>query len=260
VQDGEKGVFVTKIEPRRQAAISGRINVGDRLVKVGGRSVGGSFDKAVEFIRGSSGNEVPFLFERRVSKKVGDVDAERVDDGRRIKARIRGESRGMYQLLGSRKYQEDSMLLKTIGSDDLIVGGVFDGHGGLEASTFAVSQFADLLKERMEDSNNKDEPESIQSMLEWSWSETCDIYKDRCSIDEEDCRPAYNKLWGVLSASTGSNELKAGSTGAVALFDKRTYDGERAKRASRSNTRRGNHSEFSNCTFAVVLRSDALLT
>jgi len=235
-KEDREGVFVEKVEPRRQAFSTQRIFVGDRLIRVGSKSVGSSFSKALEFIQESRSPETPFVFSRTQSK--GTVEAEGKKgikyDGRRIKARIRGESRGAFQLLGKRKYQEDRILLQTYRGDSLTLAGVFDGHGGSEASAYATLAFQAEVEGRLNNrgDNSDDDDDSgdlenasddIEQILRESWTKTCQAYMNQCSVDDGECKPVYDKLWGILSASTGSSDLMAGTTAALTIFNKGDY-------------------------------------
>ena len=112
------GVFVTSLEPRKQAAVLGKLEVDDKLVSVNGVSVGGSYDRAVELIRGCDPSEATsFVFQRSNNgNNNGDGDGDgdgnnnnnKIDTAspRLLKARTKKQNRGRFQALGNRKYQE----------------------------------------------------------------------------------------------------------------------------------------------------------
>jgi len=90
---------------------------------------------------------------------------------------------------------------------DIVLAGVFDGHGGTAASHAASQMVPYLMSERLRD------PENIRHALEAAWETTCDTYRGGC-FDEE-CVADYDAVEGILEASTGAADLVAGTTASL---------------------------------------------
>jgi len=129
--------------------------------------------------------------------------------------RVVGE--GAWSLKGRRNYQEDAFVLHetqviSTGSNVLIAG-VFDGHGGTAASKSA-SQLLPSLLQVSEDAS------SLQGALDEAWKTTCDTYRNGCNEDSGlSCIADYDPKEGILVAETGGGELVAGSTAAVMVME-----------------------------------------
>lgn len=129
--------------------------------------------------------------------------------------RVVGE--GAWSLKGRRNYQEDAFVLHetqviSTGSNVLIAG-VFDGHGGTAASKSA-SQLLPSLLQVSEDTS------SLQGALDEAWKTTCDTYRNGCNEDSGlSCIADYDPKEGILVAETGGGELVAGTTAAVMVME-----------------------------------------
>jgi serine/threonine protein phosphatase PrpC len=93
---------------------------------------------------------------------------------------------------------------------DILLAGVFDGHGGCAASHAAAEMVPYLMSETL---RRKDESSNVQLALESAWETTCDTYRHGCINGE--CSADYDPVEGTLKANTGSADLVAGTTASL---------------------------------------------
>lgn len=207
-QDGE--VFVREIVQNGQAEKMGIIEVGDRLVGVGDFPfTNNGFEGFIHMLESVPGNA-----------KTIKVHFDRLPKARQdIKNEPRGEneikitSQGAFSTKGKRNSNEDAVILQEIQNDELqsvLLGGVFDGHGGDAASKTASQILPSLFSTKVELSD-------LGQALESAWDETCETYKEGCTIYGS-CVADYDPREGVLLAGTGSKDWVAGTTASIAAF------------------------------------------
>ena len=122
-------------------------------------------------------------------------------------------SQGAFSTKGRRNTNEDAVILQEIQNDALqsvLLGGVFDGHGGDAASKTASQILPSLLSTKIKIND-------LAQALESAWNETCETYKEGCTIYGS-CVADYDAREGVLLAGTGSKDLVAGTTASLASF------------------------------------------
>jgi serine/threonine protein phosphatase PrpC len=93
---------------------------------------------------------------------------------------------------------------------DILLVGVFDGHGGTAASHTASQMVPYLMSEAL---RQKQEHDEVRLALEQAWETTCDTYRHGCL--EEECVADYDPMQGTLQANTGSTDLVAGTTASL---------------------------------------------
>jgi len=214
-QGAQKGeVFVRKIVKGGQADKIGIIEIGDRLVGV----------QEFPFFNGGFGMFLNFLDRVPQSAKTVKVHFDRrsnilksIDQTSSSNDEVKVVSQGAWSTRGRRKQNEDEFILQEIhdesGTHSFLVAGVFDGHGGDSASKTASQLLPSLLSTELKSGGLVSLPESLKS----AWDITCETYRDGCSIYGA-CVADYDPREGILVAGTGSKDLVAGTTAAVAAF------------------------------------------
>jgi serine/threonine protein phosphatase PrpC len=204
-------VFVMDIVPGSQADSIGIFEIGDQLQAVGDVPVGdGGFEKVVGMIQGApkSINFIKLQFDRQSVRRRPELP----DDA--ISSPVRIADEGAWSSLGRRRANEDFFVLHDIHLDrDMLIAGVFDGHGGKAAAQSASQLMPSLFTEHM----TKGAITSRQA-LDLAWQNTCDSYRNACD-EMGECVAEYDAQDGVLLASTGSEDLIAGTTASVVALN-----------------------------------------
>lgn len=104
---------------------------------------------------------------------------------------------------------------------DILLAGIFDGHGGTAASKTASQMVPYLMSETLRQQVEPRHEEDVREALERAWEMTCDTYRHGCLNDEE-CVADYDPVEGTLQASTGSTVLVAGTTASLAAIQEGT--------------------------------------
>lgn len=91
---------------------------------------------------------------------------------------------------------------------DILLAGVFDGHGGTAASAAACEMVPYLMSETLRQEDN------VRHALEKAWETTCETYRNGC-LNGEECLADYDPVEGTLKANTGSLDLVAGTTASL---------------------------------------------
>eukprot|EP00804_Cyclotella_cryptica_P003019 CCRYP_006010-RA/>CCRYP_006010-RA protein AED:0.28 eAED:0.28 QI:747/1/1/1/1/1/3/53/323 len=131
-------------------------------------------------------------------------------------AKVTGQ--GAWKSKGRRNSQEDNFILHEVrnrGVGDVLLCGVFDGHGGTAASESVSKVLPPLFSEELEQSSAEGQ-DVIKLALEKSWETTCDTYRSLCENGE--CVVDYDPREGILFAETGSKDLIAGTTATIAAI------------------------------------------
>jgi len=105
-------------------------------------------------------------------------------------------------------------------NENILVAGVFDGHGGIWASQSASQLVPSLLSEI----HSTTGASTLQESLRSAWETTCNTYRNGCD-ELGGCMADYDPQQGILVASTGSDDLTAGTTAAVVAMSKNPQDG-----------------------------------
>lgn len=87
---------------------------------------------------------------------------------------------------------------------DVLLCGVFDGHGGTAASESVSQILPPLFSEELELSSEEGKT-AIKTALEKSWDLTCTTYRNLC--EDGECVVDYDPMEGILFAETGSKDL-----------------------------------------------------
>jgi serine/threonine protein phosphatase PrpC len=98
----------------------------------------------------------------------------------------------------------------------VLVAGVMDGHGGVEASTLVAKEMPNLLSNELLVNRR-----SVVDALKEAWDTACQIYQAQCT-DPEYCRADYDPRQGILMANTGGEDLIPGTTISVMALDETT--------------------------------------
>jgi len=212
-------VFVKGIVEGGQAEALGIFEIGDRVQGVGEFPLmGGGFAQVVAMLetQPASAKNVKLHFDRRPA------DASQLLLNKVAPHVVRVSDQGTWSVKGRRKYQEDRFVLHEIQNENenILVAGVFDGHGGIWASQSASQLVPSLLSELHTSTANRNLQESLQS----AWETTCNTYRNGCD-ELGGCVADYDPREGILVASTGSDDLTAGTTAAVVAMSKNPQDG-----------------------------------
>lgn len=95
---------------------------------------------------------------------------------------------------------------------DVLVAGVFDGHGGSAASTTAARLMPNLMTEELLGGQV-----TPRQALELAWETTCDTYRGGCDT-MGNCLAEYDAVEGILLANTAAADIVAGTTASVAAI------------------------------------------
>jgi serine/threonine protein phosphatase PrpC/serine/threonine protein kinase len=205
-------VFVMDIVPGGQAEELGVFEIGDQLHAVGNLPVAnGGFEKVVDMLqeRPKSTKYVKLQFDRASVRQLSDAQVDTTTS-----APVRIVDEGAWSSLGRRKANEDFFVLHDINIDkDVLLAGVFDGHGGKAAAQTASQLMPSLFTEEL----TKGALTSRQA-IELAWQTTCDTYRNGCD-EMGQCVADYDTIDGILLASTGSDDLVAGTTASVVALN-----------------------------------------
>ena len=200
-------VFVMDIIAESQADEIGIFEIGDQLQAVGDIPVAdGGFEKVVAMIQGApkSANFIKLQFGRRSVRQRPELSNDT------FASPVRIADEGAWSSLGRRRANEDCFVLHDIHLDrDVLIAGVFDGHGGKAAAQSASQLMPSLFTEEMTKGAM-----TARHALELAWQTTCDTYRNACD-EMGECVAEYDAEDGVLLASTGSADLIAGTTASV---------------------------------------------
>ena len=160
-------VKVVEVAEGGQAERLTQVKVGDVLTSVGGMQVVGGYDEAVNLIATQPSRIVSLAFRRRkeelgVKAAAAEVGGRGRDDAGIFNVGGLGRFRSKNLLMGSntnrgrRKHNEDTMVRKAfkageLSNNKLLVGGVFDGHGGTAASQYCEEDFLKKFVETREE-------------------------------------------------------------------------------------------------------------
>jgi serine/threonine protein phosphatase PrpC len=213
-------VFVKEIVPKGQADELGIFEVGDRLSAIGEFPfLDGGFEKAVEMLqdqpRGSKNVRLHF---DRMSVRANTVIAMTPTE----KVNIEIVDYGAWSSKGRRTAQEDAFVLHEIHDAkdrSVLLAGVMDGHGGMAASKMVSETIPAHLSNQLVIQNRQ---RSVKEALGDSWEAVCNLYKNRCSLEE--CVAEYDPREGILMAETGSIDLTPGTTSSLFALDETTSE------------------------------------
>jgi len=201
-QPGE--VFIQDIAIDSQAHQMGIFEVGDRLQSVGELPLSNQgFERVLDMLeqQPKKAKYVRLHFDR---KSIRDVSIDKTNEESHVKV----VEQGACSVKGKRQYQEDAFVLHEFHDGaDIVLAGVFDGHGGTKASHAASKVMPLLTSEELR--LGKD----IRQALEDAWEGTCATYRSGCN--DEECVADYDEREGALQANTGSTTLVAGTTASV---------------------------------------------
>ena len=222
------GVFVSEILPRTQASRNGRVKVGDRLVKVGDVKVK-TFAQSCDVINSVPSAILSMTFERVedanpiVKSRVVNWDA--VDEDpyvahnlQSVKFRAKWQRVGSFTNPGRRKFNEDK-IMSNVGRTNnvMVVGGVFDGHGGDAASEFCKKNFLRVLEEKV---LTKSYEEPYFRLLDKTWKDVAEAYVSDCSGgDGDNCEADYDSLFGIVKGYVTGLGMSSGTTATVCLLN-----------------------------------------
>lgn len=216
-QNAEEGeVFVREIIPDGQADKLGIVEVGDRLVGVGDFPfTNNGFEGFLNMLEKvpEKAKSVKVHFDRLPTMVYQDiVNDDETAVGKKDAVVV--SSQGAFSTQGRRKSNEDAVILQEIKDGEMhsvLIGGVFDGHGGDAASKTASQILPSLFSTKLKSSKK------ISQALGSAWEDTCDTYKEGCTIYGS-CVAEYDPREGVLLAGIGSKDLVAGTTASVAAL------------------------------------------
>ena len=127
---------------------------------------------------------------------------------------------GAWQVKGQRATQEDAFVLKHLKSQtkELYVAGVFDGHCGSEASHHLAAELPVMFARAVRTAGKAGgiTVPALKDCLTTAWTSACDTYLNACT-DPEACMAEWDRREGRVKAWISSDDLYAGSTGAVVL-------------------------------------------
>lgn len=105
------------------------------------------------------------------------------------------------------------------------MAGVFDGHGGMAASTSVSQILPSIFASELSSINERSTISQLRESLNTAWESTSDTYRSGCDIQGE-CVADYDPVEGVILASTGSEDLIAGTTAVAAVMSVGTDGGD----------------------------------
>ena len=213
-QPGE--VYVRRIIPMGQADLMGKgiIDVGDQLQGVGELPLmRGGFSRVLELLDDQPSRErfVRLHFDR--SSSIQKQQQQQQNEKNRHR---RAVQQGAWSVVGKRKAQEDAVVLHEIHDGDnhnVVLAGVFDGHGGKAASQTASQLMPSLVTTEISTTS------TLKEAVERAWETTCMSYRKGCDELGEQCVADYDPREGILLASTGSKDMTAGTTASMSIFD-----------------------------------------
>jgi len=216
-------VFIRDIVEDGQAEGIGIFDIGDRIAAVGEIPCDGSGFEGLAGMLGAipdKSKTVRIHFDRRVETSIVNPESGTSSN----KAAIISQH-GAWSTMGRRQSQEDAFIMheiKQVKMDDdvsnkknVLLMGVFDGHGGDAASKSASQLMPSLFTQELKSVYNLD----VYTALEHTWEIVCDSYRDGCSLLGEGCIADYDSREGILYASIGASDLIAGTTASVAAID-----------------------------------------
>lgn len=231
-KDSKPGdLFIRDIVKGSQADAMGIFEIGDRVAGIDQFEFYG-FDQFVEVLRNmpEKATSVVVHFDRKQRTFSAEYSKEKPNS-------VDIVSHGACSLKGHRKAQEDSILLHEFDmqTQKVLLSAVFDGHGGNAASIAASSQLPQLLSSEL-----LLHPENTLTIaLENAWDMVCESYREGCLLLGSKCVAGYGKCnqsltilclprnsnhivldasEGILYASTGGEDLSAGTTATIAAI------------------------------------------
>jgi len=213
-QPGE--VFIKEIIPLGQADEIGIFEVGDRLRAIGEVPISNNgFEKAVDILQRQpkSVRTVTLHFDRKLIQRNKPID-ETFDT-----IPLKVVEQGVWSTKGKRKSQEDTNILHEIYYNNhlnsILLAGVFDGHGGQQASKTIAQLLPFYIQEQLSE-NKEYSIQELNYIIESSWKNVCITYQEGCDLYGS-CEAEYDSIHGVIMARTGSEDLTAGTTATMAI-------------------------------------------
>jgi serine/threonine protein phosphatase PrpC/serine/threonine protein kinase len=214
-------VFIQDILRGGRAEALGALEIGDQLHMVGDIPVAqGGFEKVAGLLKKqpSSNRYVKLQFDRRSARQQWPLSPTIHRDSSAYSGAVHIVDEGAWSSLGRRKANEDTFVLHDIhlpDGTDVLLAGVFDGHGGTAASKMASELLPSLFSQELQNS-----AVTSRQALERAWEDTCVAYRNKCD-EADECVAEYDSIDGILLASTGSEDAVAGTTASVlSLTDK----------------------------------------
>mmetsp|Transcript_13229 Transcript_13229/g.27192 ORF Transcript_13229/g.27192 Transcript_13229/m.27192 type:complete len:1069 (-) Transcript_13229:124-3330(-) len=212
-------VFIKGFAPAGQAEQMGIFEIGDRLRGVGELPfVDGGFEKAIAMInKQPQGGKTIRLHFDRLSKPKKPAYPDIIKDGLKY---VKVGGQGAWKSKGRRNTQEDAFVLHEVynrGVGNVLIAGVFDGHGGTAASESVSRIIPSLFADELTKSSQVGSGSAIRNAMEQSWETVCNEYRNACDENGE-CIAEYDPIEGILFAETGSKDLVAGTTSTMAAI------------------------------------------
>jgi serine/threonine protein phosphatase PrpC len=112
--------------------------------------------------------------------------------------------------------------------NEILLAGIFDGHGGTAASTTVSRTLPGVFASEIASfsSSGKANDDEIKKALSLAWTSTCDAYRYGCDEEEGECIAEYDPIHGIVRAGTGSKDMVAGTTGVAAVVSVADDGGE----------------------------------
>jgi len=234
-------VKVIEVAEGGQAERLAQVKVGDVLREVGGMQVVGGYDEAVNLIATQPSSIISLTFVRtREGGVVGSAAAAAAAGGRGSSGGSGmsdigglGRFRSKNLLIGSttskgrRKHNEDRIIRKMfkagkLSENKVLVGGVFDGHGGTAASEYCEEAFVKKFIEAREEPGGFDA--NVGGSLLKAWEGAVEDYLDSCRVDEQNCSAEYDSVFGIVKGFLTSSSIPSGTTACVSILEgKRCY-------------------------------------
>ena len=206
-------VYIQGIVNGSQAQIMDIFEVGDELQGVGELPLAnGGFETVLSKLENQpkSAKNVKLHFDRRSVRSNRDIVTTIAGD-KSVTNSVVIVDEGAWSSKGKRKAQEDAFVLHDIHlSKDVLLAGVFDGHGGNAASKTACQLMPSLFTEELRRGTV-----TTRQALETAWEITCSTYRNGCE-EMGECLADYDPKEGILLASTGTKDLVAGTTASMA--------------------------------------------
>eukprot|EP00540_Astrosyne_radiata_P006569 CAMPEP_0116832662 /NCGR_PEP_ID=MMETSP0418-20121206/6014_1 /TAXON_ID=1158023 /ORGANISM="Astrosyne radiata, Strain 13vi08-1A" /LENGTH=864 /DNA_ID=CAMNT_0004462043 /DNA_START=501 /DNA_END=3095 /DNA_ORIENTATION=- len=209
-------VLIQRVIKGSQAEALGVFEIGDALQGVGDLPLTrpGGLETVLDMLNKQprSNKHIKLHFARKMSAQFERPKRRGLFSKGNKERDVRVIDQGAYALKGRRSTQEDAFVLHGI-AKDVIVAGVFDGHGGTAASKMASRAMPGLVADNWKSNQN-----TPRQALELAWAETCRSYRNSCEAEEdEDCMAEYDPVEGIIQARTGSAEVVAGTTASLAM-------------------------------------------
>lgn len=102
--------------------------------------------------------------------------------------------------------------------NEILIAGVFDGHGGTAASTTVRLTLPGFLTTALASFDDKAQDAEMELALSMAWNYTCDTYRLGCEEEEGECIAEYDPVHGIIRAGTGSKDMVSGTTCVTAVM------------------------------------------